>query len=145
MKVKIVKCVNPQNNSTIMYRLIPLYTYRMTLDDLAENISRSSSINKADVMAVVETLRYELITHVTKGGIVEFGDLGTFKISISSVGHESPEQTSVSDIRKKKVVFKINHKLRSLIDATKFEKIPNSDPDIIESISADSSETEQPS
>ena len=123
MKLKNIKCIDPRDPEKIKYRLSPFYSYRVTLDDMAENISRSSSINKADTLAVLDSLSHELVSHVMRGGIVSFDNFGSFRLSVSSAEQDSPELTSVNDVRKKKVLFRLNHSLQKTIDGTKFVKI----------------------
>lgn len=129
MKLKTVKSVDPRDTSVIHYRLSPFYSYKVTLDDMAEDISHSSSVNKADVVAVLETLKHEFVSHVTKGGIVEFNGFGTYRLSISSIAKDSPDLISLSDIKKQKVLFRLSKELQSIIDRTKFEKIPYGETD----------------
>ena len=124
MKVKVVKSVDPRNPEVIKYRLAPFYAYKVTLDDMSENISRSSSVNRADVAAVLDVLKHELVTYVAKGGIVEFDGLGSFRLSLSSAVRDTPKETSIKDIRNRNVRFRLDKGLQRQIDETKFVKVP---------------------
>lgn len=61
MKLKVVNCVDPRNPSEVKYRLAPFYSYKIDLDGIAENISRSSSVNKSDVLAVIDALEHRTL------------------------------------------------------------------------------------
>ncbi len=64
MKLKVIKSIERRNASEIKYRLTPFYSYKVGLDDLAEEMSRSSSINKSDITGVIGALIPEFISHL---------------------------------------------------------------------------------
>ncbi len=123
MKVKVIKSIDPRNPSEIKYRLTPFYSYKVGLDELAEEMSRSSSINKSDITGVIGALIPEFIGHLLKGGIVEVEEIGSFRLSISSKGRDKPDETSIEDIRGWKIIFRPDIRLKKELSRIKFEKI----------------------
>ncbi len=124
MKVKVIKCIDPRDPSEIKYRLAPFYSYKVGLDELAEDMSRSSSINKSDITGVMGALIPEFIGHLLKGGIVEIDGIGSFRLSISSAGQDTPDETSIEDIRKWKIIFRPDRRLKEEVSKVRFEKMP---------------------
>ena len=124
MKVKVIKCIDPRKPSVIKYRLAPFYSYKVVLDELAENMSRSSSINKSDITGVIEALIPEIIGHLKKGGIVEIDGFGSFRLSVSSEERDTPKETSIEDIRRVKIIFRPDRRLKEEANKTGFAKLP---------------------
>ena len=123
MKLKVIKCVDPRNPSEVKYRLAPFYSYNIDLDGIAENISRSSSVNKADVLGVIDALKHELCVHLINGGIVLFDGFGSFRLSISSMSRNTPEETSLEDVRGSKIIYRPDGGLKEQVGKVKYEKM----------------------
>lgn len=124
MKLKVINCIDPRDPSVIKYRLAPFYSYKVTLDELAEAMSRSSSINKSDITGVIEALIPEIISHLKNGGIVEIDGFGSFRLSISSEERDTPKETSIEDIRRLKILFRPDRRLKEETNKTGFTKLP---------------------
>ncbi|MDE7291487.1 MAG: hypothetical protein K2N58_05515 [Treponemataceae bacterium] len=124
MKLKVIKCVDPRNPLEVKYRLAPFYSYNIDLDGIAENISRSSSVNKADVLGVIDALKHELCVHLINGGIVLFDGFGSFRLSISSMARNTPEETSLEDVRGSKIIYRPDGGLKEQVCKVKYEKMP---------------------
>jgi predicted histone-like DNA-binding protein len=54
------------------------------LDEIAENISNTCTVNSADVKAVLDALQTQVIRCLRNGQSVRLGDLGSFHARISS-------------------------------------------------------------
>lgn len=124
MKLKVIKCVDPRNPSEVKYRLAPFYSYKIDLAGIAENISRSSSVNKSDVLAVIDALEHELCSNLVNGGIVLFDGFGSFRLSVSSKVRNTPEETSLEDVRGTKIIYWPDSDLKGEVGKVRYEKMP---------------------
>jgi predicted histone-like DNA-binding protein len=94
----------------------------ISLKDLGKDISQRCTVNYADTLAVLEALNQVLTVNLEGNKIVRFGDLGSFQISLSSEGAETPEKFTSSMIRSKKVIFRPGEDLKVMLNNLKFEK-----------------------
>ena len=118
MKFKKRQRKNPQDlNSAGKYYAIPVNTGKISLDDMASRIARSSSLTRGDVLNVLTNLIDEIPDYLKDGKSVQLGELGTLRMSFSSEGTEKPEILNADKIRNIKVVFipgmKLKHELRN--------------------------------
>lgn len=120
MKVKAVKKVNPRNTDETKYYLAPVYAGEMSLDELAELISDASTVNVADVAAVLKALAKQLPIFLQKGFIIELGDFGRLRLSISTDGKENADELSANDIIKVRIIFVPSAAIKEKLKSTSF-------------------------
>lgn len=120
MKVKAVKKVNPRNTDETKYYLAPVYAGELTLDELAELISDASTVNVADVAAVLKALAKQLPIFLQKGFIIELGDFGRLRLSISTDGKENADELSANDIIKVRIIFVPSAAIKEKLKSTSF-------------------------
>ncbi|XOV93955.1 MAG: HU family DNA-binding protein [Bacteroidota bacterium] len=90
-------------------------------------IGARSTVNVADVYAVIETFLQLIPEYLLDGRAVDLGPFGKFSVNISSTGHELPEDVSVYSIRKTRVQFTPGDELKSQFIKPKFVKAENGD------------------
>ena len=90
-------------------------------------IGARSTVNVADVYAVIETFLQLIPEYLLEGRAVDLGPFGKFSVNISSTGHELPEDVSVYSIRKTRVQFTPGDELKSQFIKPKFVKVENGD------------------
>lgn len=118
MKYTSIKHINPKDENLLSkYHPSPVYIDTVSLDSLAEEISHSTSMTKADVKAVIEELVVLLQKNLVMGMKIKVDGLGTFKISFGGTGHEKAEDVSASDISGVKVTFVADSKIKKFIIA----------------------------
>lgn len=120
MKVKAVKKVNPRNTDETKYYLAPVYADELTLNELAELISDASTVNVADVAAVLKALAKQLPIFLQKGFIIELGDFGRLRLSISTDGKENADELSANDIIKVRIIFVPSAAIKEKLKSTSF-------------------------
>lgn len=120
MKVKAVKKVNPRNTDETKYYLSPVYAGELTLNELAELISDASTVNVADVAAVLKALAKQLPIFLQKGFIIELGDFGRLRLSISTDGKENADELSANDIIKVRIIFVPSAAIKEKLKSTSF-------------------------
>lgn len=95
----------------------------VTFRQLSREIAQSSTtVSDTDVLAVLNDLTKILANHLSNGRIVRFGDFGSFQVSLSSEGAETPEKFTSSLIRSAKINFRPGVDLRDMIATLKYEK-----------------------
>lgn len=120
MQVRAVKKINPRNTDETKYYLAPVYAGEMSLDELAELISNASTVNVADVAAVLKALAKQIPIFLQKGFIIELGDFGRLRLSISTEGKENADELSVNDIIKVRVIFVPSAAIKEKLKSTSF-------------------------
>lgn len=94
-----------------------------TLDEIAERISKSTTVTRADCLAVLAALEDEIGISLQSGEIVKLGDIGTFRVSISSTGADVAEEFNQSMIKKPKIVFRPSTKLQNLMGTLTYVRV----------------------
>lgn len=105
MKLKIVKKINPRDLEDSKFYLSPIHVGTLDLKELAEIISDASTVNVADVAAVLKSLSRQLPLFLQKGFVIELGDFGRFRMSISTDGKKNKEDLSANDVSKVRILF----------------------------------------
>ena len=95
----------------------------VSFDELCSDISELCSLTSADVKAAMDRMNYVLDKNLKSGRIVQFGEIGNFRLSLGSSGSVSEESFNSNQIRKPKIVFTPGSKLRSTRNQTMFEKV----------------------
>jgi predicted histone-like DNA-binding protein len=94
----------------------------VTFDELCEDISELCTLTSADVKAVLDRMNFVLDKNLRAGRIVQFGEIGNFRMAVGSSGAETAEDFSASMIRVPKIVFTPGKRLRKARTNTGFEK-----------------------
>lgn len=82
---------NPQNKEVKYYpQAAPVEA--ITLKEIIGRIEKTSTVSSADCKAVLDALQYEVIAALKDGKSVRLGDLGSFRLTISSEGVATVEE-----------------------------------------------------
>jgi predicted histone-like DNA-binding protein len=95
----------------------------VNLRQLATRISRESTISMMDTMAVLEGLLQVIPDLLADGKIVRLGDLGTFRVTISSEGVDDPDDFNASLIKGLNLKFRPGAEFRDQLERVKFTKV----------------------
>lgn len=95
------------------------------INELAEEISYSTTLTDGDVLNVIRALVKQINKHIAKGEIVKLENLGSFQAQISSDGAETEEEFSTANIRKVSLQFRPGIGLRGQLslDNLTFHKV----------------------
>ena len=69
-----------------LYYALAKSSGEIDIDEMAERIQRSSTVNWADVVCVLRALQTEMIDSFKKGEIVRLGNIGSFYVTLRSNG-----------------------------------------------------------
>ncbi|MBU2555748.1 MAG: HU family DNA-binding protein [Bacteroidetes bacterium] len=96
-------------------------TGKSTIRSLAERISRESSLSIMDTKAVLEGFLQVIPSLLLEGKIVDLEDFGSFRITISSDGADTPEEFSGSLIKKANLLFRPGSFFKDRMKTAKFK------------------------
>lgn len=106
MKYKVVKKRNPVSGRDC-YCVQPVSSGTVTLEDLADEIEGTSTVSRADLVAVLSALERRIGDALLAGNTVRLGDLGSFRVSLRSRPRELPAQVNPrTDVEEVKVRFR---------------------------------------
>lgn len=100
----------PQQNSNIGFR------------ELVKSISKLSTVNPPDIVAVLETLIDVIPESLKNGNIVHLGDFGSFYLTLQSTGKENSEEFTSADITGTKIRFNPGKVLKGEISTAEFKR-----------------------
>ncbi|PZX12746.1 putative histone-like DNA-binding protein [Breznakibacter xylanolyticus] len=99
------------------------FTFRQLSQEVAQ---ASTTVSDTDMMAALNLLTKIMKRHLENGEIIRLGDFGSFQISITSEGADSPAQFTSSLIRGGKILFRPGTDLKEMLTTLKYEKVESS-------------------
>lgn len=134
----VIKKKSPKDSSVKFYASAKTASY-LTLDQVAENISRECTVTVHDVKAVLSSLQEQIILALQAGNSVRFGDLGSFRATLTSEGADNKDDFKKSNIKGVRVRFTKSAAMRSAFAlSNKDVKLVNAD----DAAAADSGESD---
>ena len=100
----------------------PVHDREITIDGLTKAIEKTSTVNGADIRAVIYAMVEEAVLGLSEGRIIRLGDLGSLRITISSEGKDKAEDVTAASVKKAGVIFTPGSKLREMLDNAKYTK-----------------------
>lgn len=92
-------------------------------DELCQEISDMCTLTSADVKAVLDRMNYVLDKNLRAGRIVQFGEIGNFRMAVGSSGSITKEDFKMSQVRKPKIIFTPGKKLQQARENSTFEQL----------------------
>ena len=92
------------------------------LRDLANRIAEISTVSSIDTLAVLESLLTVLPNYLLDGKIIRLGDFGSFRVTLSSEGAETPETFSKDLIKNARLLFRPGKQIANAMKTAEFEK-----------------------
>ena len=89
---------------------------------IAKSINSMSTVSIPDTAAVLEAFLHVVPEKLADGRIVELGDFGTFRISVSSEGAALAEEVTARNITDTKVIFTPGKRFKQMLDTIEFQK-----------------------
>lgn len=91
------------------------------LDKLCKLICSRSTLSSADVKAVLDSLNWAMDLELSSGNVVQLGEFGNFRLSISSEGTTEEAAFDATKIKKARIIFFPGAALRTTRDMMDFE------------------------
>lgn len=95
----------------------------VSFDEVCVEISEYCSLTSADVKAVMDRMNYVLDKNLKAGRIIQFGEIGNFRLSMGSAGSVDEKDFDSSMIKKPRIVFTPGTRLQSTREQTSFERV----------------------
>lgn len=92
------------------------------LNDLAQYASETSTVSKADILAVLESTLTKISKDLAEGKIVRVGEYFTLQMSLSSEASDKEEEVTAAKIKKAKINFRPGKMLSDMIKLATFSK-----------------------
>lgn len=99
---------------------IPKYSGRTDTDSVCKMIGARSTVSSADVKGVIDNLVFVLEMELNAGRIVEIDGLGSFRLSLSSIGVENKKDFKPSMIKGSRLLFTPQTPIRDIVRSTTF-------------------------
>ena len=95
---------------------------RADTQTVAKSINAMSTISAPDTAAVLEAFLQVVPEKLADGKIVELGDFGTFRVTVSSEGAELPEDLTARHITDTRVIFTPGKRFKQVLNTIEFQK-----------------------
>jgi predicted histone-like DNA-binding protein len=95
---------------------------RADTNAIARSINSMSTVSSVDTAAVLEAFLQVVPDKLAEGNIVELGDFGTFRVSVSSDGQEQAEDVTARNITDVRVIFTPGRRFTQVLDDVQFQK-----------------------
>jgi len=109
-------------NAAPKYYAIVKSEGRSDTNAVAKSINRMSTVSSVDTAAVLEAFLTIVPEELASGRIVELGDFGTFRVSVSSEGEEKAENVTARNITDVRVLFSPGKRFMQALDGAEFQK-----------------------
>ena len=100
----------------------PVHGKEVSLESLTKAIEKTSTVNGADIRAVLYAMVEEAVLGLSDGRIIRLGDLGSLRITLSSDGKDTAEAVNATAVKKAGVIFTPGAKLQEMLKTAKFTK-----------------------
>lgn len=118
---RVSKCKNPKGvEGTDYYSGKAVKTGEYTFDDLAQDINNSTTVTKADAMAVLASIKPFITKALLAGQVVVLQDIGRFQVTLQSKCYTTDTMQAegfspASMIKGHRIIFRPEAKLKSSI------------------------------
>ena len=126
MSIKIKSVARPQpgvaGGGVKKFYASPVHGREVTLEAMTKGIEKTSTVNGADIRAVLYAMVEEAVLGLSEGRIIRLGDLGSLRITIKSEGRATAAEVSASSVKKAGVIFTPGAKLQEMLKNAKYVK-----------------------
>ena len=95
---------------------------KTTLADLAKYAASTSTVSKADILAVLESTFSKIADDVADGKIVYVGDYFTLQAGGSSTGQATANEVNSASIKSLKTIFRPGKLIKDALKLAEFHK-----------------------
>ena len=96
----------------------------LSLKDLSRQIASQTTVSRADVSAVLISTVENLLEALRAGSQVDFGELGKFRLQITSRGAENAEKFTATNITGVNIQFVPGEDLKDVFTGMEFAPVP---------------------
>lgn len=96
----------------------------LSLKELSKQVASQTTVSRADVSAVLISAVENLFEALRAGNQVDFGELGKFRLQISSRGAETAEKFTATNITGVNIQFVPGEDLKAIFTGMEFAPVP---------------------
>ena len=89
---------------------------------IARSINSMSTVSAADTAAVLEAFLHVVPEKLADGKIVELGEFGTFRLTVSSEGTQLSGELTSRHITETRVIFTPGKRFKQMLETIEFQK-----------------------
>ena len=121
----IKKCIGKFGaGKTEKYYAIVSHSGTFDLDAVCEAVENRSHLNSAAVKSILDSFCYIIRRELQEGRIVQLGELGSFRLSLSSDGVDNPDEFIANrNIRSSSLIFCPGKKIKLKKDSLKIRYV----------------------
>lgn len=120
---KAVPRKNPRSpEDPAKYYPAPVSRGTVKINEIAEQIARESTLGKAEIKAMLETLCEVSASFLAKGMTVRLGDFGIFSLSLKGSGTETPGELTADNIIRARVQYRPGKLMLNTLGDLSYEK-----------------------
>lgn len=105
-----------------LYYGVPVISGQIDEEYLAAEICERCSLTEADVLATICALKGCIQKHLEYGQSVKLKGIGTFSVSATSEGVETPQECTPSKVKAQRVCFRADNDMRGVLYRIKYQK-----------------------
>lgn len=122
--LKTVARKNPQDkNAPVKYYPIQKTIRMVDETTVAEAIADETTLNPVEALMAIRQLRKILVRELLNSNSVKLGNWGSFGITLSTTGSETPEQVKANNVKTVNVRFTPGVELKEAVQKAQFEWI----------------------
>lgn len=127
IKYSLIQKVNPRDlEAPRKYYAVKQPQGDVSERELASRISRETMLGVVETSAVIEALLQAVPDLLLEGKLVRLGDFGSFRLTISGEGAESPETFNPSMISGPNLIFRAGKEFQDKLNQVKYSRANNS-------------------
>jgi len=111
IKYKAIARKNPVDQSLKFYPTSTTPEPRL-LSQLTDEIEQKCTLTRVDILACLTALQESIISHLKDGRSVRFGELGSFRLSLTGLASAKAEEVKVENIKNVRVIFRPSTNIR---------------------------------
>ena len=124
VKYSVIPRINPRDReSEPKFYAQARMSGEVSLREMCDRIQQSCTVTKADVNAVLVAMEDVFVDALKGGEIIRLGDLGTFRVSLSSKGSLTEKEYTSSLITKSRIIFRPGSVLSDALTNLSFSKL----------------------
>lgn len=131
LKYSVVSRKNPNNQEVKFYAQIAT-PEPLSIDSLAKMIAQNCTLTRHDIVACLSAFQEQFINALQEGKSIRLGDLGSFRVTMHSIGAETEETFASSNVNRLSIRFAPAPKLRKAIsigaDGIQLSKLQKEEP-----------------
>lgn len=96
----------------------------VTLRELSTRVAGQTTVSRADVYAVIIATVENMVEALRAGDQVDFGELGKFRLQVTSKGADTAEQFTANNITGVNIQFVPGSDLKNIFQGMEFTPVP---------------------